>query len=110
MGRFNSEAVRSSYILRRLFKKVSLVFYQIRRGLTEREGFPGNASKEPACKCRRHVTCRFNPWVRKIPWQRAWQPTPVVLPGKSHGQRSLVGYNPWGHERVRHKGATEHTY
>ena len=60
MGRFNSEAVRSSYILRRLFKKVSLVFYQIRRGLTEREGFPGNASKEPACKCRRHVTCRFN--------------------------------------------------
>ena len=34
--------------------------------------------------------------VRKIPWRRKWQPTPVFLPGKSHGQRSLVGYSPWG--------------
>ena len=38
----------------------------------------------------------FNPWVRKIPWRRKWQPTPVFLPGKSHGWRSLVGYSPWG--------------
>ena len=37
-----------------------------------------------------------HPWVRKIPWRRKWQPTPVFLPGKSHGQRSLVGYSPWG--------------
>ena len=37
----------------------------------------------------------FNLWVRKIPWKRAWQPTPVFLPGKSHGQRSLMGYSPW---------------
>ena len=44
---------------------------------------------------------RFNPWVGKIPWSRAWQPTPVVLPKKSHGQRSLAGCSPWGH-RVRH--------
>ena len=35
-------------------------------------------------------------WVRKIPWRRKWQFTPVLLPGKSHGQRSLVGYSPWG--------------
>ena len=34
----------------------------------------------------------FDPWVGKIPWRRAWQPTPVLLPGESHGQRSLVGY------------------
>ena len=34
---------------------------------------------------------RFNPWVRKIPWRKAWQPTPVFLPGKSHGQRRLAG-------------------
>ena len=34
----------------------------------------------------------FDLWVRKIPWRRAWQPTPVFLPGESHGQRSLVGY------------------
>ena len=39
---------------------------------------------------------RFNPWVGKIPWRRAWQPTPVFLPGEFHGQRSLVGYSPWG--------------
>ena len=38
----------------------------------------------------------FNPWVRKIPWREAWQPTPVFLPGESHGQRSLAGYSPWG--------------
>ena len=38
----------------------------------------------------------FDPWVGKIPWRRAWQPTPVFLPGKFHGQRSLVGYSPWG--------------
>ena len=44
----------------------------------------------------------FNPWVGKIPWRRKWQPTPVFLPGKVHGQRSLVGYSPWGHKRVRH--------
>ena len=45
--------------------------------------------KEPTCQCRRF---RFNPWVRKIPWRRKWQPIPVFLPGKSHGQRSLAGY------------------
>ena len=36
------------------------------------------------------------PWVGKIPWKRAWQPTPVSLPGESHGQRSLAGCSPWG--------------
>ena len=40
----------------------------------------------------------FDPWVRKIPWRRKWQPTPVLLPGKYDGWRSLVGYSPWGHK------------
>ena len=44
-------------------------------------------------QCRRSV---FDPWVGKIPWRRKWQPTPIFLPEKVHGQRSLVGYNPWG--------------
>ena len=44
----------------------------------------------------------FEPWVGKIPWRKAWQPTLVFLPGESHGQRSLVGYRTWGHKRVRH--------
>ena len=39
---------------------------------------------------------RFNPRVREIPWRRKWQPTPVLLPRKFHGWRSLVGYSPWG--------------
>ena len=41
---------------------------------------------------------RFNPWIRKIPWRRKWLPTPVFLPGESHGQRSLACYSPWGHK------------
>ena len=40
----------------------------------------------------------FDPWVRKIPWRRKWHPTRVLLPGESHGGRSLVGYSPWGHK------------
>ena len=40
---------------------------------------------------------RFDPWVRKIPWRREWHPTPVLLPGESHGESSLVGFSPWGH-------------
>ena len=53
-------------------------------------------------QCRRHRKCSFDPWVGKFPWRRAWQPAPVFLPGESHGQRSLVGYSPWGH-RVEHE-------
>ena len=64
-------------------------------------GFPGGTSdKEPACQCRRHKRRRFHVWVRKILWRRAWQPTPVFLPGECHGQRSLAGYNPWGHKEL----------
>ena len=50
---------------------------------------------------------QFDPWVRKIAWRRKWQPTPVYLPGESHGQRSLEGYSPWGYKRVRCDLATE---
>ena len=60
-------------------------------------GFPGGTTgKEPACQCRRHKRHGFDPWVRKIPWRREWQPTPVFLYGEFHGQRSLVGYSSWG--------------
>ena len=55
--------------------------------------FPDGASgKESVCQCRRHG---FDPWVENIPQRSKWQPTPVFLPEKSHGQRSLVGYGPW---------------
>ena len=63
-------------------------------------GFPGVlVGKESAWNAGNHLQCRrprLNPWVRKIPWRRKWQPTPVLLPGKSHGRRRVVGYSPWG--------------
>ena len=46
--------------------------------------------------------CEFNPGVRKTPWKRARQPTPVFLPGKSHGRRILAGYSPWALKRLGH--------
>ena len=70
-------------------------------------GFPGGISgEESACQHRRYKRCVFNPWVRKIPWRRKWQHTPVFVPGKSHGQRSLAGYSPWGR---REPDVTERT-
>ena len=64
------------------------------------EGFPGGLEgKVSACNVRDPGSIRdpgFDPWVGKIPWRRKWQPTPVLLPEKSHGWRSLVGYSPWG--------------
>ena len=60
----------------------------------------------------RVLQCRrpgFNSWVGKIPWRREWQPTTVFLPGKSHGQRSLLGYSPWGHKKLDTTEVTEHT-
>ena len=56
--------------------------------------FPGGSDdREFTCQCRR---LWFSPWVKKVPWRRKWQPTPVFLPGRSQGQRSLVGYSPQG--------------
>ena len=57
------------------------------------------SGKELACQWSRR---RFDSWLGKIPWRRKWQPTPVFLCGKSHRQRSLVGYSSWGYERVRY--------
>ena len=69
------------------------------------------SGKEPACQSRRYKRLGFNPWVRKIPWWRKWQPTPVFLPGKSHGKRNLAGYSPWGHKsRTRLKWLSTHTH
>ena len=71
-------------------------------------GFPSGASgKESACQCRRLKKHRLKHWVGKIPWRRAWPPTPVLLPGEFRGQRSLVGYNPWGHKE---SDKTEHIF
>ena len=69
-------------------------------------GFPGGISgKEPTCQCRR---CGLSPWVRKIPQRRAWQPTPVLFPGKSHGQRSPLGSGLQGCKELDTTEATWH--
>ena len=69
--------------------------------------FPGGASgKEPTCQCRRHKRHGFNPWIRKIPWRRKWQPPLVFLPGESLGQKILRGYSPWGHKESNMTEAT----
>ena len=69
----------------------------------------GASGKEPSCQCRRYKRPGLSPWVGEIPWSRKWQPTPVFLPGESHGQRSLVGYTPWGHKELGTTEATAHT-
>ena len=60
--------------------------------------------KEATCQCRK---CRFDPSFGKILWGMEWHPSPVFLPGESHGQRSLVGYSWWDCKRVRHNLATK---
>ena len=78
--------------------KVETNYHQIFvLSLYSHHGFPGGShSKESTCNSGDQI----NPWVRKIPWRREWQPTPVFFPRKSHGQRSLAGYSPWGYKNV----------
>ena len=63
------------------------------------------SAKEATCQC---WSWGSDPWVRKIPWRKKWQPTAVFLPEKSHGQRSLAGYSSWDHKRVTHDLVTKH--
>ena len=66
--------------------------------------FPGGSDgKESACNAGGQ---KFDPWLRKIPWRREWQSTPVFLLGEFHGQRRLVAYSPWGHKEWDRAKAT----
>ena len=60
------------------------------------------SGKESACPYRR---CGFDPWIRKMPWRRKWQPIPIFLPGESYGQSSQAGYSPQG---FKESDMTEH--
>ena len=62
--------------------------------ISYRHAFPGGSESKSVCLQLRRPG--FNPWIGKIPWRRKWQPSPVLLPWKSHGRRSLVGYSLWG--------------
>ena len=67
------------------------------------QGFPGGTrGKEPAYQLWRHKRHGFHPWVRKIPWRRVWQPTPVFLPGKSPWMKEPGRLQSVGSQRVRH--------
>ena len=93
-----------------LYRRPLLIFYFIGSSVYML-GFPGGTSgKETACQCRRCKRCSFNPWVGKMPWKRAWQPTPVFLPGGSHGQRNLAHYSPWGRKELDMTEATEQAH
>ena len=65
----------------------------------------GASGKDPACQCRRPK----RQWIQSLggedPQRRKWQPTPVLLPGKSHGEKSLAGYSSWGCKEL---DTTEH--
>ena len=89
--------MKNDFLIAIIFKGVSLLIRVLQ--------------KKNVCVCvcvasqvvLRHKKCRFNSWVRKSPWKRAWQPTPVFLPGEPHGQRSLAGYiHSIGSHRVEH--------
>ena len=58
------------------------------------------SGKESTCPCRRHRRLEFDHWNEEIPWSRKWQPTPVFLPEKFHGLRSLAGCSQWGHKEL----------
>ena len=66
-----------------------------------------SSGRDPTCQCRRRRRLGLCPRVGKIPWRREWHPTPVFLPGTSHGQRSLAGYSPRSRQKL---DATEHAH
>ena len=79
------------------------ILFQCRFDDTLRQqGFPGHASGKELPVNAGDMRRRFNPCIRKIPWRRKWQPNSVLLPGKSHGQRSLEGLWSIGLQRVGH--------
>ena len=95
-------------IRKRLVTITFTFFFHLVLGYWYRVGLPRWLSgKESACW---HKRCGFYPWVEKIPWRRKWQPNPVFLPGKSHGQRSLAGYSPWDCKESDMTEQTEHAH
>ena len=78
----------------RIYYRVQKLAYNI---FLEGASLVAQLVKKIHLKCERP---KFDPWIGMIPWRRAWQPTPVFLPGESHGQKSLAGYSPWSHTEL----------
>ena len=81
---FSPMSCRFIHVLTKAYKAICVYVYRLPWWLV---------GEELACQCRKR---KFNPWVRKFPCRRKWQPTPASLPGKSYGQRNLSGYSPCG--------------
>ena len=88
--------------------KIEINTYTCLIAWINRRGFLGDSALRIHLQCR-NKRCRFHPWAGKIPWRRTWQPSLAFLPGESHGQRSLVGYSPWGHKESDRTEMTKHT-
>ena len=111
-GLHNLETLRLSntFMIRKRLRNIS--FYQVfivisRKAFKMSQGTSSgtlrwHSGEEPACQLRRHKWRGFNPWVGKLPWHRKWQLTPVFLPGKFHGQKSLLV--------AKELDTTEHTW
>ena len=89
--RISPQAELGTFCLKMCFSSFASQFFKLHPSTQALSWW--HSDKEPACQCRR---VGFHPWVRKIPWRRQWKPTPVFLPGESHGQRSQAGYSQWG--------------
>ena len=74
------------------------MYFNIIKVIYDKPGLPKWCSGKASSANAGDRRYGFNLWDRKIPWRRKWQPMPVLLPGKSHGWRSLVGYSPWDHK------------
>ena len=97
LGQAEQRAISPLFLKKREQKRLRFVFcsQEANRGFPDGvNGKTTATTKNPSCQDRRRKRCRLDPRVLKIPWRRAWQPSPVFLPGESHGQRSLVGYGP----------------
>ena len=108
LSRLVGESFRESYVFEDFYKQTNDIYYchQLSPGLRTWCA-EWSSDKEASCRrCRRHG---FDPWVRKISWNKKWQPPPVSLPEKFHQQKRLAGYSPWSCKRVGHNWATEHT-
>ena len=94
IGQFLQKMTAGTFFLLEITFNLSVNF----RYIAILMNFPGGSDGKNIClQCGRPG---FKPWVGKIPWRRKWQPTPVFLPGKSHGRRSLAGYSPWGFKEL----------
>ena len=91
----------SNYMQMNYCKQPSMIVSHLTLNRLFRRTYPGMwaslvvQQRRICLQCR---SCRFDPWIGEIPWRRAQQPTPVSLPGESHGQRSLEGYSPRCHK------------